>query len=132
MYNSFCIHFGKTFTWMESSFDLELTNHAFYYTKMSKKFWVGGQNALPESIWTSWNDCAPRIRTLRDRISRGMTVVNLRVIMSFIKNVYLQGTIWVQVLFKAGSWYSRYGSMNIFQIIPNFIFIPITFWNCNT
>ena len=41
---------------------------------MSKKFWVCCQNAHPESIWTSSNDSIPRIRTLRDRISRGMTV----------------------------------------------------------
>ena len=42
---------------------------------MSKKFWVCCQNAHWESFWTSSNDRIPRIRTLRDRISRGMTVV---------------------------------------------------------
>ena len=44
---------------------------------MSKKFWVCCQNAHPESIWTSSNDRIPRIRILRDRISRGMTVVTI-------------------------------------------------------
>ena len=50
-----------------------MTNHITQ--KMSKKFWVRCQNAHPESFWTSSNDSIPRIRTLRDRISRGMTVV---------------------------------------------------------
>ena len=44
---------------------------------MSKKFWVCCQNAHPESFWTSSNDRVPRIRTLRDRTSRGMTVLFL-------------------------------------------------------
>ena len=44
---------------------------------MSKKFWVCCQNAHPESFWTSSNDRVPRIRTLRDRTSRGMTVYHI-------------------------------------------------------
>ena len=46
---------------------------------MSKKFWVCYQNAHRESIWTFLNDRVPRIRTLRDRISRGMTVLYIKV-----------------------------------------------------
>ena len=42
---------------------------------MSEKLWVRSQNAYSEAFWTSSTDRVPRIRTLRDRISRGMTVV---------------------------------------------------------
>ena len=55
---------------------------------MSKKFWVRGQNAHRESIWTSSNDRIPRIRTLRDRISRGMTVYYIQFYTRFF--IYLQ------------------------------------------
>ena len=41
---------------------------------MPKKFSKCGQNAHRESFGTSSNNRVPRIRTLRDRINRGMTV----------------------------------------------------------
>ena len=37
---------------------------------MSEKLWVRSQNAYSEAFWTSSTDRVPRIRTLRDRISR--------------------------------------------------------------